>query len=117
DVRDAAEGTVLALERGRPGERYVLGSDNLTYAQFHAKLRAAFGKTSHPRIVPRWALGSVGALLAAFETLTGVDLPVNSARLRRVNGVYMFHDISKARRELGYAPGPIEPALRVMLEE
>lgn len=117
DCADAARGTVAALIKGQPGSRYVLGAENLTYAQFHAKLRGAFGKSSRPRVVPRWLLGSVAKSLELFESLTGIDLPVNSPRLRRVNGVYMFHDISKARRELGYNPGPIEPALRLMLEE
>ncbi len=117
DVRDAARGTVLALEKGKAGERYVLGSENLTYAGFHKKLRAAMGKRSAPRILPRWTLAAAENMLGALESLTGVDLPINAARLRRVNGVYMFHDISKAKKELGYQPGPIEPALRAMLEE
>lgn len=117
DVRDAAQGTVAALKCGRAGERYVLGGFNLTYAQLHARLRAALGLASHPRILPRWSLASVEKFLCAFEACTGVDLPVNSARLRRVNGVYMFHDLSKARCALGFQPRPIEPALRAMLEE
>ncbi|MBI3555660.1 MAG: NAD-dependent epimerase/dehydratase family protein, partial [Deltaproteobacteria bacterium] len=117
DVRDAAKGTVLALEKGKAGERYVLGAENLTYAGFHKKLREAIGKNSAPRIAPRWMLAAVENVLGAFEGTTGIDLPINAARLRRVNGVYMFHDLSKAKKELGYSPGPIESALRAMLEE
>lgn len=117
DVADAAKGTVLALERGRPGERYILGSENLTYAAFHKRLRALYGKASAPRLVPRWFLTFVTKVLGVFERLTGIDLPINAARLTRVNGVFMFHDISKARRELGYEPSSIDQALRHMLEE
>lgn len=117
DVRDAAIGTLLALEKGRAGERYVLGCENLSYAQFHARLRGVFGKKSRPRLVPRWLLALGTRLLEIFEFITRLDLPVNSSRLRRVNGVYMYHDLAKARRELGYAPAPIDRALRVMLEK
>lgn len=116
DVRDGARGTVLALERGKPGSRYVLGAVNLSYAEFHKLMRTMLGKKSRPRMVPRWALGIVERLLRFFETLTHMDLSVNSARLRRVNGVYMFHDISKAKRELGYSPGRLEPAIREMIK-
>lgn len=104
DAADAARGTVLALQKGRAGERYILGSENLTYAQLHKKLRAALGKESKPFRIPRW-------LLAIVVKITG------SARLRRVNGVFMFHDISKARRELGFEPHPIDQALLHMLKK
>ena len=44
DVRDTAEGHLLACERGRPGERYILGSENLTLAQILQKLAAITGR-------------------------------------------------------------------------
>jgi dihydroflavonol-4-reductase len=117
DVRDAALGTVLALERGRAGERYILGSENLTYAQFHARLRGCLSLGSHPRVVPRATLALVERAFAALEAVTGIDPAFSSARIRRVNGLYLFHDLSKARRELGYSPRPIDGALKEMLAE
>ncbi|MEW6057894.1 MAG: NAD-dependent epimerase/dehydratase family protein [Bdellovibrionota bacterium] len=117
DVRDGAKGTLLALEKGRPGERYILGSVNLTYRQFHEKLRKVFDLRSRPRMVPRWALSAVEAILRIVEKVTGLDFPVNSARLRRVNGIYMFHHLIKARQELGYTPAPLDRAIRAMVEE
>lgn len=117
DCADAARGTLLALEKGKGGQRYILGAENLTYAQFHSKLRAAFGLASKPRVLPTGLLTSASKVLQAFESISGIDLPVNAARLRRVNGVFMFHDLAKARQELGYQPGSIEPALRLMLKE
>ena len=53
----------------------------------------------------------------AIETIFKIDLPVNSARIKRVNGICMFHDCSKAKKELGYNPRPIDDALRIMLKE
>lgn len=117
DAADAARGTVLALERGRAGERYILGGENLTYAQLHKKLRDALGMPARARRLPQTLLRFVGAALAMIETVTGLDLPLNSARLRRVNGVFMFHDLSKSRRELGYEPRPIDQALLHMLKK
>lgn len=68
-------------------------------------------------MLPRWLLtGAMGAL-ATLEAVSPLDLPVNGARPRRVNGVFMFHDLSKARRELGYAPRPIDDAVLSMLKD
>ena len=51
DVRDTAEGHVLAWERGRPGERYILGCSNLTLAQILGKLESITGRPA-----PRWRM-------------------------------------------------------------
>jgi dihydroflavonol-4-reductase len=120
DVKDGAQGTVLALEKGRPGERYILGAENLTYVQLHARLRLAAGAgagSSKPFQMPGPLLSFATEAIRALERVTPIDLPINAARLRRVNGVFMFHDISKAKRELGFSPVPIDRALRAMLEE
>lgn len=117
DAVDAAKGTVLALERGRSGQRYILGSENLTYADMHQRLRNLNGSSAVSFRIPRWVMRGAILILKSIERLTGLDLPLNSSRLTRVNGIFMFHDISKAKRELGYSPHPIDDCLRQMFKE
>ena len=99
DVRDVAHGHVLALERGRPGERYLLGGVDLTLAEAFALIARAAGRRP-----PRLGLPYVAARAFARVGLANAD-EVALARLPA------WFSSAKAERELGYGPGPIEPAL------
>jgi dihydroflavonol-4-reductase len=116
DVRDIAQGMILAAEHGRIGERYILGGRNLSMRELAMLIGQFTGKPVTPIwIPPRLALGAglIGGWLATHitrrtpaATAEGVRLALRSRPL----------DIGKARRELGYAPRPIEPALAQSLE-
>jgi dihydroflavonol-4-reductase len=99
DVRDVAHGHALALERGEPGERYLLGGLNLDLAELFAAI-ADLARRSRPRLRVPYAL----ARGAAQAGLVNKD----EVRLARIP---MFFSSAKAERELGYRPGPVEPAL------
>ena len=99
DVRDVAIGHALALERGTPGERYLLGGVDLPLGELFAMVAAAAGR---PR--PRLRVPYAGARAAAGLGLVNRD----EVRLARLP---MFFSSAKAGRELGYAPGPVEPAV------
>jgi len=109
-VEDCARGHLLAAERGRVGERYILGGSNLTLKQMLDMLAAASGRPA-----PRWKFPHALAYAAACVD-TGVSrllgrepqIPLEGVRMARHK---MFVDASKAGRELGFAPGPIEAAL------
>ena len=99
DVRDVARGHVLALERGRNGERYLLGGVDLTLQDVFGVIAELAGR-SRPRLrVPYPAVRA-----AARLGLTNRD-EVLLARLP------MYFSSAKASRELGYEPGPVWPAL------
>ncbi len=99
DVRDVADGHVLALERGRAGERYLLGGVNLTLVEVFALIAQAAGRRP-----PRLKLP-----YAAARAMAGVGLANrNEVALARLPA---WFDSGKAARELGYEAGPIEPAL------
>jgi dihydroflavonol-4-reductase len=99
DVRDVAAGHALALERGRPGERYLLGGTDMWLGDFFAAVAAAAGRP-RPRLrVPYAAVRAVAALRL---------VNANEVALARMP---MFFSSAKAERELGYRPGPVEPAL------
>jgi dihydroflavonol-4-reductase len=99
DVRDVARGHVLALERGRAGERYLLGGVNLTLAETFAAIARLAGRRP-----PLFSLPFAGARALASLRLANTQ-EVELARLPA------WFSSAKAERELGYCPGPVEPAL------
>jgi dihydroflavonol-4-reductase len=99
DVRDVARGHALALERGRPGERYLLGAVNLPLEELFAALADLAGR-GRPRIRVPYAV----ALVAGKAGFVNED----EVRLARLP---MYFSSEKAENLLGYAPGPVEPAL------
>jgi len=115
DVRDVAEGHLLACERGRTGRRYILGSQNLTLEEFLRRVAAISGRPA-----PRWRIPYAVALLAAvFDTgwarLSGRPprAPLEAVRMARKK---MFVSSARAARELGYAPTPVDHAIERAVE-
>ena len=99
DVRDVARGHALALERGEPGERYLLGGVNLSLEEFFAAIADLAGRPRPQLRVPYPV--AVAAGKAGFANADEVKL----ARIP------MYFSSDKARSRLGYDPGPVEPAL------
>ena len=110
-VEDVARGHVLAFERGRPGERYLLGGDDMTVAEVFAVIARAAG-LSAPRLPVPWAAAYVGARLAdAMLRPVGREpqlLVLDEVRAGRIP--HLFDD-AKARAELGYVSRPAVDAL------
>jgi len=105
DVRDAAEGMVLAMEKGRPGQRYLLGASNVTIREFFARLERVSGIPA-PRIpLPRAPeLAKVGTgLLDKLLGRFGMALPVDPVSLDMAQH-YWYLDASLAEAELGWYP-------------
>ncbi|HEY1949784.1 MAG TPA: hopanoid-associated sugar epimerase [Bryobacteraceae bacterium] len=110
DARDVAIGHVLAAERGRIGERYILGCENLTLEQILGRLAKLSGKTA-PKIKIPYALAlAAGMMTTAMANLTGKEplAPLEAVKMARKK---MFASHAKASRELGFAPGPVDSAL------
>src|SRR5262249_51262722 len=99
DVRDVARGHALALEHGRPGERYLLGGVDLTMRELFAAVARLAGRP-RPRLAAPYAAIRAGAALGLVNR--------NEAILAKTPA---YFSSDKAERELGYRPGPVEPAL------
>ena len=116
DVAEVARWHVAALEKGRRGERYILGGENLTLKQILDKLAAITGLPS-PRVKLPYAVAMATGI---------VDTAVNGLLLRRepratVDAVRMgrkkmFVSSAKAERELGWKIVPVDDALRRAVE-
>ncbi len=115
DARDVALGHLLACERGRIGERYILGSENLTLAQILGKLAAISGRPAPTVKLPYAAAYAAGVVTTAWAMVTGKPprAPLDAVRMARKK---MFVSHAKAARELGFAPGPAEGALARAVE-
>jgi dihydroflavonol-4-reductase len=112
DVKEVARGHVLAMEKARPGERYILGGENLTLKQILDKLAALTGLPSPTMKVPH----AVAMGFAAFDQFfTGVVMgkePRATVDAVKMGRKIMFASSAKAERELGYRILPVEDALR-----
>jgi dihydroflavonol-4-reductase len=115
DARDVAAGELLACERGRPGERYILGSENLTLAEILRKLAGITGRKAPTVRLPYAVAYCAGACSTAWADLTGRPprVPMDAVRMARKK-MWVTHE--KARRELGFEPGPAEGALARAVE-
>jgi dihydroflavonol-4-reductase len=115
DARDTALGHLLAAERGRPGERYILGCENLTLQQILARL-AAIARKAAPRTRVPYAVAYATAIAStAWANLTGHEpiAPLEGVKMARKK---MFVTYAKASRELGFSPGPVDAALRCAVD-
>ena len=111
-VEDCARGHLLAAERGRIGEQYILGGENLSLAELFARLARLSGIPAPKMRIP-YAVAFGFALGAeAFARTVTHKPPRASLTEIKMARKKMFFDSSKARAELGYAPGPVDPALQ-----
>ncbi len=109
-VEDVARAHVLALERGRPGERYLVGGENLSFRQLWQLLAEQAGRPA-PRLQIPLALPLVLAWADELRCRLLRDepaIPLEGVRLAR-HCMYVSSD--KARRELGYQPSPVREAV------
>lgn len=111
DVEDTAEGHLLALERGRPGERYILGCENLTLEEILARLAEISGGKAPRLRIPYAVAYMAGLASTGWANLTGLEprAPLDAVKMSRKK---MFVSLDKAKRELGFNPGPVDGALK-----
>ncbi|OBI84605.1 NAD-dependent epimerase/dehydratase family protein [Mycobacterium sp. E740] len=110
-VDDAARAMILAAERGRVGERYLISEKMITNAEVVRIAAEAAGTPAPTKSIPlpvSYAMATLGTVKAR---LTGTDekLSLESLRLMRAEAPV---DCSKARRELGWQPRPVEESIR-----
>ncbi len=116
DVAEVARMHVVALERGVPGERYILGGENLTLKQILDRMSAITGLPSPTMRVPH----AVALAFAFFdETITGKlrgKEPRATVEAVRMGRKFMFASSAKAERELGFRALPVYSAMRSAIE-
>lgn len=112
DVRECARGHVAALEKGKSGERYILGGENLTLKQILDRL-AAITRLPSPKLKLPYIFAFATGIID--ETITGRMLnkePRATVDAVRMGKKMMFATSAKAERELGWKIVPVDDALR-----
>jgi len=116
DVDEVARMHIVALDRGTPGERYILGGENLTLKQILDRMSAITGLPSPKMRVPH----AVAMAFAFFdENFTGKlrgKEPRATVEAVRMGKKMMFASSTKAERELGFQVLPVYPALRAAID-
>lgn len=107
---DVAEGHLLALDKGRIGERYILGGQDVTLKQFFADIAALAGRKAPTIELPRGPLYPLAHIFEAVAQITGKEpqLTVDALNMAKRR---MFFTSAKAERELGYKARPYGEAI------
>lgn len=116
DVRDVAKGHILAAERGRAGERYILGNENLMLSELLHWIEEITGLVMPRKRIPYWLVlmtGAISEFMADYVTHRPPRAPLTGVRLARYP---MFFDSDKAVNELGFPQNPVRQALADEIE-
>ena len=109
-VDDVADGHLLALERGKIGENYILGGQDTTLADMLAVIAAQVNRRA-PRVkLPRVPLYPLAHAAQAWASLTGKE-PFLTVDALKMSKHYMFFTSTKAERELGFRARPYRDAI------
>ena len=109
-VEECAAGHLLVAQKGQIGKRYLLGAENLTLKQLLDTLAKITGLPAPSMKIPHGVALGVAYVESAFSRLIGKEpqIPVEGVKIARH---MMFVDCSRAKNELGFAPGPVAAAL------
>jgi dihydroflavonol-4-reductase len=110
DVEDVATGHVLAADRGQPGERYILGGENVAWPQLIDRVAELSG-VRYPILALPAGIGRVGRVREAL----GIPGPISAEATNLMGKDWRFSS-EKARRELSYQPRPLDETLRATIE-
>jgi dihydroflavonol-4-reductase len=109
-VDDVAEGHLLAFDKGRVGERYVLGGENMSLQAILGAVAEAAGRRAPKLKIPHGAILPIAYAAEAWARISGGEpfATVDGVRMARKK---MYFSHAKAARDLGYAPRPAGQAL------
>lgn len=114
-VDDVAKGHILAAEKGRVGERYILGGQDATLAEMLGEIARIVGRNPPKIELPRAPLYPLAWLAERWGSVTGKE-PMLTLDALRMAKYRMFYSSAKAERELGYRARPYQEALRDAVE-
>ncbi len=116
NVADVCDGIVRAIERGRRGERYILGGENLTGLELMRRIATIVGGAAPRRAAPRWLVERAADALALKERLFGSRPPVTSQILRLASR-FLWYSSEKAARELDWRAGSVDNGIAAAWRE
>lgn len=116
DVRDVAEGHLLGALRGRAGRRYILGGENVTFADFAKRVAAAAHRKPPALTLPTGLMLAAGRVSEAIAThITRRPPQFTERSVAYMAGRYSWFSTQRAQRELGYTPRPLDEAIHASI--
>ncbi|MEE4215252.1 MAG: NAD-dependent epimerase/dehydratase family protein [Bacteroidales bacterium] len=109
-VGDVAAAIAAAIEKGRRGECYIAGNENLAYREAFGKMALALGVKPPGMKMPRWLTLTYGRLMTGLSTVFPFTPPVNYP-MALISTEKHYYSNEKAKRELGLQPTPVSEAL------
>jgi nucleoside-diphosphate-sugar epimerase len=114
-VDDIAEGHILAMEKGRPGESYILAGPLFTYQETMQALERVAGIPAPKIWVPGWMAAGMARVVGFLERAFELRTEYSSEALNAMADYTFFASAEKAKRELGWQPRPVEETFRETL--
>jgi len=115
-VDDVAEGIAAALERGRPGQTWILSGVHASLNDFAVRVARAAGRRPPPLRLPVGVAAATGAFLDGISRLTGARFAMSREGVHAVARRRWLFSHEKASRELGYAPRGLADGIAATLE-
>lgn len=115
DVEDVAKGHVLAAKNGRVGQMYILGNENITVKDFYQRVGRVAGVRAPSITLPAAFVVATAYFMEKHAERTG-KTPTATPTVVRYSNQYLYYDNSKARKELGLAPTPIDDSIQRAVE-
>jgi len=113
EVSDIARGHINAYELGKPGGKYILGGDNISFLQFY-ELLSGFAHKKKPGIkIPKWIIYLAAIIISRILRLFKKEFPISPGYVKSVIGNYSWYDSRKAIEEINYKVTPAQ----IILEE
>ncbi len=110
-VDDVVTGEIAALKSGRSGERYILGSENLSFKELFSRIARVVGARKPNVFVPVWTAKLAASALELLSNMNGKPPVLTKAHVVSATIPHYFTS-EKAKRELGYEPHPVDMAIK-----
>ena len=115
-VDDIAEGHILAMEKGRAGEAYIIAGPTMTYQQTMQAFETITGIPAPKIWAPDWMTIGTGKLMGLLERVFNARLSISAEALSTLANYTWYVTSAKAQRELGWQTRPIEQTFKEVLD-
>lgn len=105
-ICDAAQGTIEAATKGRVGERYILGGENMSHLQLYQTIADVVGCGMKLKTMPRWQVSFVAGLTDVLQPQTSGPVPLTGDRLR-LESQFFYYETTKARSAFDMPQTPL----------
>lgn len=109
-ICDAAQGHIEAALKGRVGERYILGGENMTHVQLYQTIANVVGCGMKIRAMPRWQVSFIAGLTDMLQPQTSGPVPLTGTRLR-LESQFFYYDTTKARSSFNMPKTPLRTTI------